>query len=98
MKSWLFIIVLLFLALGPPVGWSIENPAIRNPIGSATVPPSSIDSGLVNTPDPVDTTGNLVITGNVRRGRHFRGTVPYRSTTSFGSSVDSASLRSFFRD
>jgi tetratricopeptide (TPR) repeat protein len=40
----------------------------------------------------------LLITGNVRRGRHFRGNVPYRSATSFGSSLGSSSLNSFLRD
>jgi hypothetical protein len=40
----------------------------------------------------------LLITGNVRRGRHFRGDVPYGSPTSFGSSLGSSSLNSFLRD
>jgi hypothetical protein len=42
--------------------------------------------------------GSLLITGHVRRGRHVRSTVPYRSTTSFGSNLGSASLNSFLRD
>ncbi len=99
MKTWLFIIIaVLFVILCSPISWSIENLAIRNPIGPGTVPPSSIHSGLVSSPAPLDTTGNLLITGNVRRGRHFRGPVPYQSTTSFSASLGSASLSSFLRD
>ncbi|MHC4540982.1 MAG: tetratricopeptide repeat protein, partial [Planctomycetota bacterium] len=77
-----------------------ENLGIRNPIGSgpSTVPQSSISGGLVRTPDPIDTAGNLLMTGNVRRGMHFRGNVPYQSPTSFGSTLGSSSLSSFLRD
>jgi tetratricopeptide (TPR) repeat protein len=90
--------VILLCILCSPVGWSIENPAIQNPAGVTSVPPSSISSGLINTPDPIDTSSNLVITGNVRRGSHFRGAVPYQSTTSFGANLGSSSLSSFLRD
>lgn len=99
MKTWLLLVIaVLFVMLCSPLSWSIENPGVRNPIGPSTVPPSSIRSGLVSTPDPLNTTGNLLITGNVRRGMHFRDTVPYRSTTSFGSSLGTSSLSSFLRD
>jgi len=81
-----------------PTVWSIENPGVGNPIGPSTVPPSTFQNGLVNNPSPMDTSGNLLITGNVRRGRHFRGDVPYRSPTSFGSSLGSSALSSFLRD
>ena len=99
MKNQMFIIaVVLSAVLCWPTSWSIENPGISNPVGPSTVPPSTFRSGLVNNPDPIDTSGNLLITGNVRRGRHFRGDVPYRSPTSFGSSLGSSSLSSFLRD
>lgn len=99
MKNRLFIIVItVFFALSSPISWSIENPAIRNPAGLSTVPPSSIQSGLISNPNPIDTSGNLLITGNVRRGMHFRGTVPYGSTTSFRAGLGSSSLSSFLRD
>lgn len=99
MKNRLFIIVIaVFFALNSATSWSIENPAIRNPAGLSTVPPSSIQSGLISNPNPIDTSGNLLITGNVRRGRHFRGTVPYGSTTSFRAGLGSSSLSSFLRD
>lgn len=78
----------------------MENLGIRNPVGSgpSTVPQSSISSGLVSTPDPFDTGGNLLMTGNVRRGMHFRGNVPYQSPTSFSSPLGSSALSSFLRD
>ncbi len=103
MKNWLFITVTVFFTLSSATSWSIENHAILNPAGSSTVPPSSIQSGLISNPNPIDTSSNLVITGNVRRGRHFRDTVPYGSTTSFraglgSSSLNSFSLSSFLRD
>jgi len=104
MKNWLFITVIaVFFALSSPISWSIENHAIMNPAGSSTIPPSSIQSGLISNPNPIDTSSNLVITGNVRRGMHFRGTVPYDSTTSLraglgSSSLSSFSLSSFLRD
>jgi len=99
MKNWLFIIVIaVFFTLISATSWSIENRAIMNPAGSSTVPPSSIQSGLISNPNPIDTSGNLVITGNVSRGMHFRGTVPYGSTTSFRAGLGSSSLSSFLRD
>lgn len=99
MKKRIFTVAFVLSALLCwPRSWSIENPGIGNPIGPSTIPPSTFSSGLVSTPSPIDTSGNLLITGNVRRGRHFRGDVPYRSPTSFGSSLGSSSLSSFLRD
>jgi tetratricopeptide (TPR) repeat protein len=66
-------------------------------IPSATVPPSSYQGGLINTPNPIDNSANLPITGNVRGGKHFRGSIPYNSTTSFGAPLGSTSLDSFLR-
>ena len=102
-RARMLIVAAVFFALSSPISFSIENLAIRNPAGSSTVPPSSIQSGLISNLNPVDTSGNLVITGNVRRGRHFRDTVPYDSTTSLrtglgSSSLSSFSLSSFLRD
>ncbi|MHC4475724.1 MAG: tetratricopeptide repeat protein [Planctomycetota bacterium] len=75
------------------VGWGIENPA-----GISTVPVTSYRSGLIASPNPINRSGNLVITGNVRRGRHFRGVVPYRASTEFSGPLGSSSLDSFLRD
>ncbi len=71
--------------------------ALQSPIGDPTVPPSSTQSGLRRSPSPIDTSGNLVVTGNVRGGMEFRGLVPYRSTTEFGADVGSSDISSFLR-
>lgn len=85
--SALILLVLNAMALG-----SATNSAVR-----ATTPVSSYQSGLVNSPNPVDQSANLAITGNVGGGKHFRGGIPYRSTTSFGAPLGSTSLDSFLR-
>ena len=77
---------------------SIENPGIRNPAGVSSVPPSSLGSGLVNSPNPIDRSSNLAVTGQVRRGMHFRGPVPYGSRTDLGSGLGTTVLDSFLRD
>ncbi len=99
MKAWkLVITVVLCITVLLPAGRSVESPVTRNPAGYSTIPQSSFRSGLVNTPNPIDPTGNLVMTGNVRRGMHFRGSIPYQSTTSFNATLGSSALNSFLRD
>jgi hypothetical protein len=75
---------------------------IDNPAGRTTVPQSSLRSGTISNPTSTyfdnQLSGNLVVTGNVDQGRHFRGLVPYRSTWEFTSSLGSSSLNSFLRD
>lgn len=75
----------------------LSNYSIRSPIGPPTVPQSSYRSGLFPSSNPIDTTGNLLITGNVADGRHFRGVVPYNATTSFADTLGSTTLDSFLR-
>ena len=93
----LFIAAVVFFSFFSGTGWAIRNPVIGNPVGSGRVPPSSARSGLVRSPNPIDKSGNLTITGNVAGGRHFRGVVPYRATTDFGAAIGSSSLDSFLR-
>ena len=93
----LFIVAVVFLTFFSGTGWAIRNPMIGNPVGSGRVPPSSVRSGLIRSPNPIDRSGNLTITGNVASGRHFRGVVPYRATTDFGAAIGSSSLDSFLR-
>ena len=71
--------------------------AVPRGIRSGTEPVSSREDGLRSTPNPVDTSMNLVVTGHVGGGRHFRGIVPYQSVTEFGATVPSSSLDSFLR-
>ncbi len=103
----LALVLVLLTALCSP-GWSVggysrsrvANLGIGNPVGPATVPQSGIQSGLVRSPNPVDSSGslgNMIITGNVQAGKHFRGTVPYGSTTDFRAPLGSTSLDSFLR-
>lgn len=97
-RSRMLIAAGVFVVLGSSVSRAIENPAIFNPAGYSTVPPSSYQSGQFSNPKAPDVDGNLLITGNVRRGMHFRDTVPYGSTTSFRGDLGSSSLSSFLRD
>lgn len=87
------IVGLLFFAAFSETGWSVESS-----ISSTTVPPSVLQEGLIRSPNPIDSSSNLVVTGNVRGGRYFRGVVPYRAPTSFGTTTPSSSLDSFLRD
>jgi tetratricopeptide (TPR) repeat protein len=75
----------------------LSNYSIRSPVGPATVPQSSYRSGLFSSPNPIDTTGNLIITGNVGGDKHFRGIVPYSATSSFAGTAGSTTLDSFLR-
>ncbi len=79
--------------------WAVDNPTRpRSPIsGSGTQPVTSYKSGLTQAPNPLDTTGNDIITGNVTGGRHFRGIVPYRATSDFGGELSSNSFDNFLR-
>jgi len=90
----LIIAVVLLPTLGSSGSYSIRNPAIRNPVGMSTAPVSSIRSGLLTTPVPIDSASELSITGNLRGGKYFHGNVPYRSTTDFGLDPGTSSLNS----
>jgi tetratricopeptide (TPR) repeat protein len=93
MKTKLFITILLVVFTSPLTTCL----AIDNPVGSGTMPASSGTSGLVRSPNPIDTSGNLLVTGNVSGYKYFRGVVPYSSTSDFGASLGSTSLDSFMR-
>lgn len=99
------VLFLMFLAILPADGRGIDN----NPVGRGTMPGSGgigsgrvsrdiYRGGLVRSPDTIDRSGNLIVTGNVRGGRYFRGIVPYQSERSFEADVPSSSLDSFLRD
>jgi len=108
MRTRPLVVAALALAVLTGVSWSASgyglgsglNRGIGNPIGPGTVPPSGYERGLATGPtlgDTGETLGNLMITGNVRAGKHFRGLVPYRSTSDFGADLGSTSLDSFLR-
>jgi len=98
MRNALFtILVVLFFTCFSGTVRSANNPSVRSTVGSGTVPPSSTRSGLIRSPNPIDTSSNRVITGNVGGGKHFRGDVPYNAVSDFGGRLGSSSLDSFVR-
>jgi len=80
-------------------GVAIESPVNTNPLGLGTVPPSAYRSGLIPSVNPIDTSMNNVVTGNVAGGMQFRGVVPYRGTTDFTGQLSRGSVEmdSFMR-
>jgi hypothetical protein len=66
---------------------AIGSPVSSNPLGLGTIPPAAYKSGLIPSISPVSTSGNLVVTGDVAGGKYFRGIVPYRGVTDFGTST-----------
>ena len=70
---------------------AIESPVSSNPLGLGTVPPSAYKSGLIPSISPVSNSGNLIVTGDVAGGKYFRGIVPYRGVTDFGTSTSQIS-------
>jgi tetratricopeptide (TPR) repeat protein len=68
-----------------------------NPIGPATVPQSLFENSLYPTPNPVDASFNLMMTGNVDGGKHFRGYLPYNSTSDLMIDVGSSYIDAFMR-
>jgi len=92
-------ILVLVLPLLLPAGVLARyaSSSVPNPIGPATVPPSSYQSGAVRTPGAASDTGNLIVTGNVSGAKQFRAPVPYQSPTRFQGTLGSTSLDSFLR-
>ncbi len=102
MRACGIILFLVFLMALSGVSWGIKSPVGRgtvpaSSVGSGRVPGGIYRGGLVRSPNPLDGSGNLVVTGNVRGGRHFRGIVPYQSRYSFEADLPSSSLDSFLR-
>ena len=87
----------VFPRVGLSVNGRVSSSRIKSRIGPSNVPPSALRSGLYRSPNPIDTTMNLVVTGNVGRGKHFRGVVPYNAVTYFGGTLGSTTLDSFLR-
>lgn len=74
------------------------SPVTRSTVNTATIPQSQLSSGLIKSPNPMSTNGNLIITGNVADGKHFRGVVPYNAISDFGGPLRSTALDPFLRD
>ena len=110
LKCRLYVFVVITALLGFVAVTFAVDPPIDSPIGDPTVPPTSLPgagSELTLTDRySYGAEGNLIVTGNVSGGRHFRhydGIVPYRSTAQFYPSdfeladFGSTSLNSFIR-
>ncbi len=100
MKSGSLYISLIIGLICCPIALALENPSVGSPVGSGTVPPTAYKPGLVPSKNPIDTSTNLIVTGNVTNGMQFRGIVPYNSPTNFSQpagnvSHTSGSLDSF---
>ncbi|MCJ7728272.1 MAG: hypothetical protein MUO27_00065, partial [Sedimentisphaerales bacterium] len=98
------VLFLMFLAILPADGWGIDNNPVgrgtmpgSGGIGSGRVPGGTYRDGLVRSPGQIDRSSDLIVTGNVRGGRHFRGIIPYQSEYSLKTDVPSSSLDSFLR-
>ncbi len=89
-----YIIIFVFL-LAPVL--AIENTNVVSPVGSGRAPLTRGQEGLIRSPNPIDTRYNLVVTGNVGEGRHFRGVVPYQSPSTLSVGGASSTLDSFLR-
>ena len=98
------VLFLIFLAALSGDSQGVDS----NPVGQGTMPASSgvgsgrspaggYRSGLVQSSGR-GVNGNLIITGNVRGGKYFRGIIPYQSEYNLRTSVPSSSLDSFLRD
>ena len=78
-----------------------QSGATNSAFSSPTTPVSSYQNSLIRNPqNRYGAYGNLVVTGNVGGGRHFRVAVPYGATTELGdlmSDEGSTSLYSFVR-
>lgn len=68
-----------------------------NPAGIVSVPPSSYQNGLINRTDGAELTSDMIITGNVGGGKHFRAGLPYSPPHTINAELGSAYLDSFLR-
>lgn len=90
LKWQLVSIAVLILAAGR--SW-----ALNSTLGPSTVPPSTLQNGLVRSVNPIDRTSDLVVTGNVTGGKQFRGPLPYNAVTDFGGPLQTGNVDSFLR-
>lgn len=83
---------------GYPTNPVLANPSLRNPSAMrGTTPVSSYRRGLIRSPNPIDRTSDLIFTGNIGGGKHFRGFVPYNAITDFGGRIGEGTLDDFLR-
>ena len=61
------------------------------------IPNNGEISGLARQPNPMDSSHNWVMTGNVTGGKHFHGNVPYRASGELNIPLGSSALDGFKR-
>jgi hypothetical protein len=93
----LLLVAVLCAAVSAQNGSSLSNPNVRSPVGSGTVPVTTYRNGLITSPNPIDRTSDLVVTGNVGGGRNFQGYLPYNAISDFGGPLGSGTLDDFLR-
>lgn len=76
---------------------TVNGYAVRNPAGNVREPASAGQRSLYRSPTPDINSGNLVVTGNVGSGKHFRGVVPYNSVSDFSAPLGSGTFDDFRR-
>ena len=70
--------------------------SIDNNLGVPKLPTSGPGDSFV-VPSPLNNSSNLVVTGNVRGLKYFRGVVPYSAAHDFDATLGSSELSSFLR-
>ena len=90
----LIIAIVLWTAQNAP---AMQNRNVRNPVGSPTTPVSSRQSSQHRVTGDYMPTGNMIVTGNVGGGKHFRGIVPYNATSNFAGTTGTSTVDSFLR-
>ena len=90
--------VMVCVAVLEAVVWAVgSRSSSSSPVGRGVVPPSSVRSGLIRSPNPINMTSDLIVTGNIAGDKHFRGVVPYNSFSSFSGITGTESIDSFLR-
>lgn len=90
------LVTVIILALGQNAN-AIQNRNVRNPVGSPTKPVSSRQSSQHRVTGDYMPTGNMIVTGNVGGGKHFRGIVPYNAASNFAGNTNTSTVDSFLR-
>ena len=75
---------------------SIDNNLGANDLGAQKLPTTGANDSFV-VPSPINNNSDLVVTGNVRGGKEFRGVVPYSATPDFSGTMGTSSISSFLR-
>ncbi|MFC1762883.1 tetratricopeptide repeat protein [Planctomycetota bacterium] len=93
----LFATVSLLLVIETITGAALESTAGTASLGSTVVPPSAYSNDQTTTQDAEPIPGNLMVTGNVGSGKHFRGNIPYQAPQTLKTRMGTTQMDSFYR-